>query len=161
MVVRCSHIPLHRRLCGDSAIRQHSISQRYRNNYEAYFRPAQTRILFVEDEDSVRTFGIRALQKKGYEVIGCSSGENALEFIEKDNNFNLLITDMVMPGISGAELTKQLKNKLPNLKVILASGYSEEIVRQELENFDDFDFITKPYSLGDLTAKVFDVLNRD
>lgn len=120
-----------------------------------------TRILFVEDEDSVRTFGIRALQKKGYEVIGCSSGENALEFIEKDNNFNLLITDMVMPGISGAELTKQLKNKLPNLKVILASGYSEEIVRQELENFDDFDFITKPYSLGDLTAKVFDVLNRD
>ena len=119
------------------------------------------RILFVEDEDSVRTFGIRALQKKGYEVIGCSSGENALEFIEKDNNFNLLITDMVMPGISGAKLTKQLKNKLPDLKVILASGYSEEIVRQELENFDDFDFITKPYSLGDLTAKVFDVLNRN
>ncbi len=65
-----------------------------------------------------------------------------------------------MPGMSGAELTKAIKNRLPDIKVILASGYSEEIVRQELDNFDDFDFITKPYSLGDLTAKVFDVLNR-
>ena len=118
------------------------------------------RILFVEDEDSVRTFGIRALEKKGYEVVGCSSAENALEFVEKDDKFDLLLTDMVMPGMSGAELTKAIKNRLPDIKVILASGYSEEIVRQELDNFDDFDFITKPYSLGDLTAKVFDVLNR-
>ena len=123
--------------------------------------PAKTaRILFVEDEDSVRTFGIRALQKKGYDVVGCSSAENALEFVEKDDKFDLLLTDMVMPGMSGAELTKAIKGRLPGIRVILASGYSEEIVRQELDNFDDFDFITKPYSLGDLTAKVFDVLNR-
>jgi len=120
-----------------------------------------TRILFVEDEDSVRTFGTRALKKKGYDVIGCNSAENALEYIEKDSRFNLLVTDMVMPGMSGAELTKIIKEKLPDIKVILASGYSEEIVRQELDNFDDFAFITKPYSLGDLTAKVFDVLNKE
>lgn len=117
----------------------------------------QIRILFVEDEDSVRSFAVRALKKKGYDVIGCNSGENALEQLEKDNKFDLLITDMVMPGISGAELTKIVKEKLKDIKVILASGYSEEIVRQELDNFDDFDFITKPYSLGDLTAKVYDV----
>ena len=124
--------------------------------------PAKTaKILFVEDEDSVRTFGIRALQKKGYNVIGCNSAENALEVIKNDSDFDLLLTDMVMPGMSGADLTKELKNKIPNLKVILASGYSEEIVRQELSNFTDFDFITKPYSLGDLTAKVFDVLSRN
>lgn len=115
------------------------------------------RILFVEDEDSVRSFAVRALKKKGYDVVGCNSGENALDHIEKDDKFDLLITDMVMPGISGAELTKIIKGKLKDIKVILASGYSEEIVRQELDNFDDFDFITKPYSLGDLTAKVFDV----
>ncbi len=121
----------------------------------------KTRILFVEDEDSVRSFGIRALKKKGYDVVGCNSAENALDYISEDSRFNLLITDMVMPGISGAELTKIIKKKLPEIRVILASGYSEEIVRQELDNFDDFDFITKPYSLGDLTAKVFDVLNKD
>lgn len=120
-----------------------------------------TRILFVEDEDSVRTFGVRALKKKGYEVVGCNSAENALDYMEKDPNFNMLITDMVMPGMTGAQLTKIIKDKLPEIKVILASGYSEEIVRQELDNFDDFDFITKPYSLGDLTAKVFDVLNKN
>lgn len=119
-----------------------------------------TRILFVEDEDSVRTFGVRALKKKGYDVVGCNSAENALDHIVADSKFDLLITDMVMPGMSGAQLTKIIKEKIPEIRVILASGYSEEIVRQELDNFDDFDFITKPYSLGDLTAKVFDVLNK-
>ena len=136
-----------------------NVSNTIDRTHTAPAKPA--RILFVEDEDSVRTFGIRALQKKGYDVVGCNSGENALEYIEKDSRFDLLLTDMVMPGISGAELTKALKERLPSLKIILASGYSEEIVRQELDNFDDFDFITKPYSLGDLTAKVFDVLNRN
>lgn len=121
---------------------------------------ANIRIIFVEDEDSVRTFGVRALKKKGYDVVGCNSAENALEHLDKDSRFSLLITDMVMPGMTGAQLTKIVKEKLPSIRVILASGYSEEIVRQELDNFDDFDFITKPYSLGDLTAKVFDVLNK-
>ncbi len=119
-----------------------------------------TRILFVEDEDSVRTFGVRALKKKGYDVVGCNSAENALDHVAADDKFDLLVTDMVMPGMSGAQLTKIIKEKIPSIRVILASGYSEEIVRQELDNFDDFDFITKPYSLGDLTAKVFDVLNK-
>ena len=118
-----------------------------------------TRVLFVEDEDSVRAFAVRALKKKGYNVIGCNSAENALDYFEKDNKFDLLITDMVMPGLSGAQLTKIIKEKSPSIKVILASGYSEEIVRQELDNSEDFEFMTKPYSLGDLTAKVFDVLN--
>lgn len=119
------------------------------------------RIIFVEDEDSVRTFGLRALKKKGYDVIGCNSAENALSYLENDKNFGLLITDMVMPGISGAKLTTLVKEQIPEIKVILASGYSEEIVRQELDNFDNFEFLTKPYSLGDLTAKVFEVLTKE
>ena len=118
------------------------------------------RILFVEDDSSVRTFAVRALKKKGYEVVDSDSAENALEIIEKDQNFDLLITDMVLPGISGAQLTNIVKEKMPQLSVILASGYSQEIAAQEVENTHEFEFITKPYSLGDLTAKVFDVLNR-
>ncbi len=123
--------------------------------------PSQTRILFVEDEDSVRTFAVRALKKKGYDVVACNSGENALKHLEQDLKFDLLITDMVMPGISGAELIARVKELLPAVKVILASGYSEEMVRQELKNAADFEFITKPFSLGDLTSRVFDVLNKD
>ena len=118
------------------------------------------RILFVEDEDSVRAFGVRALKKKGYDVVDSNSAENALEIIEQDSNFDLLLTDMVLPGLSGAQLTNKVKEKLPSIAVILASGYSEDIARQEVDNTNEFDFITKPYSLGDLTAKVFDVLNK-
>ena len=58
------------------------------------------------------------------------------------------------------DLINKIKEKLPDIAVILASGYSEDIARQEVSNSHEFDFITKPYSLGDLTAKVFDVLNR-
>ncbi len=118
------------------------------------------RILFVEDEDSVRTFATRALKKKGYEVIGCNSAENALERLETDTNFQLLITDMVMPGMNGAELASIVRQKIPDIQIILASGYSEEIIRRELANSQDFEFMTKPFSLGDLTRKVFDILNK-
>jgi two-component system cell cycle sensor histidine kinase/response regulator CckA len=118
------------------------------------------RILLVEDETSVRTFAVRALRKKGYDVVDSDSAENALEIIGQDQNFDLLLTDMVLPGLSGAQLTNKIKEILPKISVILASGYSEDIARQEVDNTLEFDFITKPYSLGDLTAKVFDVLNR-
>ena len=122
-------------------------------------RPA--RILFVEDEDSVRAFGIRALKKKGYNVVDSNSAENALEILEKDPDFDLLLTDMVLPGMSGAQLTNKVKEQIPQISVILASGYSEDIARKEVDNTNEFEFITKPYSLGDLTAKVFEVLNRN
>ncbi len=118
------------------------------------------RILFVEDEDSVRTFATRALKKKGYDIISCNSSENALEQLEQNCQFDLLLTDMMLPGMSGAELAILVKEKIPNIKIILASGYSEEIARQGLSDSSAFEFIAKPYSLGDLTKKVFDVLNK-
>ena len=64
-----------------------------------------------------------------------------------------------MPGLSGAELAKIVKNKISAVKIILASGYSEEIARKELSGDENFEFIAKPYSLGDLTQKVSDILN--
>lgn len=122
--------------------------------------PQDMKILFVEDEDSVRAFGVRALKKKGFAVTACNSAENALEQLKNGEVFDLLITDMVMPGLSGADLAKEIKKSLPDIRIILASGYSEEIARRELAGSEDFEFIAKPYSLGDLTNKVFSVLNR-
>ena len=66
---------------------------------------------------------------------------------------------MVMPGMSGAELAKIVHQEIPEIKIILASGYSEELARKELPDASDFAFMAKPFSLGDLTQKVFDVLN--
>ena len=118
------------------------------------------KILFTEDEDSVRAFAVRALKKKGFNVVACNSAENALEKLEEEKDFSLLITDMVMPGMNGVQLAEKVKKQIPDIKIILASGYSEEIARKELKSDADFDFIAKPFSLGDLTQKVFDVLNK-
>lgn len=117
------------------------------------------RILFVEDEASVRTLGVRVLKKKGYNVVESDSAENALDILQNDHNFDLLVTDMVLPGLSGAQLTNKVKEMLPDMPVILASGYSEDIARKEVNNLYDFDFLAKPYSLTVLTEKIFSVLN--
>ena len=61
--------------------------------------------------------------------------------------------------MSGAELAKEIRKTQPDIKIILASGYSEEIAKKELAGSQDFTFIAKPYSLGDLIKKVYDVLN--
>lgn len=118
----------------------------------------KTRILLVDDENSVRTFALRVLRKKGYEVIGCNSAENALETLEKDTNFQLLITDMIMPGQNGIELAKQVQEQIPDIKIILASGYSEDILKGEFTDIDNLSFIPKPFSLNDLTQKVYEVM---
>ena len=65
---------------------------------------------------------------------------------------------MMMPGLSGAELAKIVRQKQPDIQIILASGYSEEIARKELAGSSDFYFMGKPYSLEDLHKKVQEVL---
>ena len=120
--------------------------------------PGEIKILFVDDEDAVRIVGARGLRQKGYEVTDCISAENALEHIEAGEQFDLMITDMMMPGMSGAELANIMKEKNPQTIVILASGYSEEIARKELAGSQDFYFISKPYGLDDLNKKVKEVL---
>jgi len=117
---------------------------------------SKIKILFVEDENSVRAFGVRALKKKGFDVVAAVSAENALE---QEGTFDLMVTDMVMPGMSGGELAAIMKKKQPQMKIIIASGYSEEMARKDLSDDHDFVFLAKPYSLGDLTQKVFEVLN--
>lgn len=120
--------------------------------------PGEIKILFVEDEEAVRMVGTRGLKQKGFNVVDCVSAENALEHIEKGEKFDMMITDMVMPGMSGADLAKVMKEKQPDTLIILASGYSEEIARKELAGSSDFYFIGKPYSLGNLSKKVMEVL---
>ena len=65
-----------------------------------------------------------------------------------------------MPGMNGVELAKIVKQQIKDIKIILASGYSEEIARNEMAVSDDIEFMAKPFSLGDLTKKIFDVLNK-
>ena len=122
--------------------------------------PENTHILFVDDEDAVRSVGARGLKRKGFAVTDCISAENALEHLDNGEKFDMLITDMMMPGMSGADLAKIVQQRAPEMKIILASGYSEEIAKKELAGSKDFYFMSKPYSLGDLTKKVMEVLDK-
>ena len=118
-------------------------------------------ILLVDDEDGVRMVAARALKTKGWQVTECGNAEQAIEQIQKNNNFDLLITDMVMPGMDGETLIKQIKTAHPKIKTILMSGYSEEFARHGSEQNDAFEFLAKPFELADLIKKVKEVLEND
>lgn len=115
-------------------------------------------ILFVEDEDPVRTFVSRALQNKGYKVLEADSGEAALEVLEKyHGHLDLLISDVVMPSMDGPTLAQKVMEVYPDIKIILISGYAEAGFDKELPR-ERFSFIPKPFSLQTLAEKVRTVL---
>ncbi len=115
------------------------------------------RILLVEDEDAVRTFSTRALTNKGYDVITAEHGEAGLAvFKEQTRPLDLLITDVMMPGMDGPTLAKEIRAVMPHLKIIFVSGYTEEKLKDTLG--EGIYFLPKPFTLKQLAAKVKDVL---
>jgi two-component system cell cycle sensor histidine kinase/response regulator CckA len=117
------------------------------------------RILLVEDEESVRAFSARALRATGYEVFEADSGDEALYVLEEiDYKIDLMISDVVMPEMDGPTLLKEVRQRMPNLKVIFVSGYAEESVRRDIEDDQSVEFLPKPYSLDQINTKVKEVL---
>jgi two-component system cell cycle sensor histidine kinase/response regulator CckA len=116
-------------------------------------------ILLVEDEDAVRMFSARALRDKGYKVLEASCGEEAIE-ISKNEKFDLLITDVVMPKIDGPTLSKVLGELIKDLKTIFISGYTEDAFRQDVGSNSNIHFLQKPFTLKNLISKVKEVITR-
>jgi two-component system cell cycle sensor histidine kinase/response regulator CckA len=117
-------------------------------------------VLLVEDEDPVRKFGARALRNKGYKVIEAESGEAALEAVRNAaEKIDLLITDVVMPRLDGPGLVREVREIRSDIKVIFISGYAEDAFRQRLDSDSNIDFLSKPFSLKQLAAKVKDVIS--
>ena len=115
-------------------------------------------ILLVEDEDAVRIFSARALREKGYKVIEASNGEDALEIVNEGTEFDLLVTDVVMPHMDGPSLSKKVREIVPDLRTIFISGYAEDAFRKNLGDDTNIHFLPKPFTLKDLAAKVKDVI---
>lgn len=116
-------------------------------------------ILLVEDEAPVRTFSVRALNNKGYNVLEAEDGEKALAVIEeKGDEIDLIVTDVMMPGIDGPTMVKQVREKYPDIKVIFISGYGEDAFMKTFGEEREFEFLPKPYSLKDLASKVKKVI---
>jgi len=117
-------------------------------------------ILLVEDEASVRAAGERILVAAGYRVITAANGVEALRVAETlDERIDLLLTDVVMPAMSGRDLSERLKLRHPTLRVLFASGYTDEAIVHHGVLEPGTHFLGKPFSGAALTHKVRKVLD--
>jgi two-component system, cell cycle sensor histidine kinase and response regulator CckA len=118
-------------------------------------------ILVVEDEDQVRRLVVAALERNGYTVLQAPSPEHALELARtRSGPIDLLLTDVVMPGMSGPELQHQLVATRGNLPTLFMSGYVTNDIEGGRLLFDGARFIQKPFSVADLTRTVRAMLDR-
>lgn len=115
------------------------------------------RLLVAEDELELRTVLRKTLTHEGYEVETASNGREALELLRRDaHGFDLLITDLRMPEKDGEQLLHEALELLPNLKVIVISGYSDIQMHLALKQKGAFEYVIKPFKIPDL----LDVIER-
>ncbi|MGV3279108.1 response regulator [Rickettsiales bacterium LUAb2] len=112
-------------------------------------------ILLVEDEIPVRMVCKRILQSKGYKVLEAEDAETALSLLQKvENKVDLVISDIMMPGMSGPEFIAKVRENNPKIKAILMSGYAEDVLDDKDYVLDHVDFLSKPFSPDVLATKV-------
>ncbi len=118
-------------------------------------------ILLVEDDKAVRDITSMFLSSLGYKVIAQESPEAALAAVERDggDQIDLLITDVIMPGMSGRDLSVRMAQKIPGLRCIFMSGYTADIITDKGVLADSVAFLEKPFSRGELARKVREVLD--
>ncbi|MDH4232828.1 MAG: sigma-54 dependent transcriptional regulator, partial [Nitrospirota bacterium] len=117
------------------------------------------RILIAEDEDITRKHLTYALKKEGYEVVGTRNGREALEQMEKEY-FDILITDVKMPEMSGIELLEKTRERYRNIEVLIVTGFGSIDAAVEAMKKGAYEYITKPFNLDELIIKVKNIYER-
>jgi CheY-like chemotaxis protein len=118
-------------------------------------------VLIVEDDDSVRKLARTSLEKNGYRVLAAENGENALRVSEAyDGTIDLILTDVVMPKMSGKELAELVKKVHPRAKVIFMSGYTNNAIVHHGILTRGVEFLEKPFTPQNLASKVRVVLDK-
>ncbi|RPH57853.1 response regulator, partial [bacterium] len=119
-------------------------------------------ILLIEDNDELRGSTHGVLEALGYRVVVAASGEEALVAIdEEDGEVDLVISDVVMPGMSGPEIVDRLRQDNPAIRAIFVSGYTDNVVLRHGILEGEFEFLEKPYSVNRLAAKIREVLSKE
>jgi len=119
-------------------------------------------ILFVDDEPMLLEIGAEMLEKIGYKVLSAASGPEALDIFKREmEHIDLVLLDMIMPGMNGGELFDKLKKIQPDLKAILSSGYSIDGHAREIMERGCNGFMQKPFDLKTLSTKIRNVLERE
>jgi two-component system cell cycle sensor histidine kinase/response regulator CckA len=126
-------------------------------NQEALF--GEETILLVEDDKGVRDFTAETLKSFGYNIIEALNGRNAIELIEETKSqFDLLITDIIMPEMNGQELAEHLKSTIPLQRVLFVSGYTFDQLGEDSTLEAGINFLQKPYSIFELLNKIRNIL---
>lgn len=111
-------------------------------------------VLIVDDEDTVRRFVGRVLHDAGYRTALASNGPEAIEVAERLGLFELLVTDVMMPQMTGDELARRLRLKEPKLKILYLTGYSDRLFKDKVTLWEDEAFLDKPCTAKSLKQAV-------
>jgi two-component system cell cycle sensor histidine kinase/response regulator CckA len=127
--------------------------------FEPEFQGSET-ILLVEDEESVRTLAGRILREQGYDVLEAGSGTEALDIARKHGGeIHVVVTDVIMPGMSGKDLVSQLKIARPGIKSLYISGYPDDAIAHHGILDSGVTFLQKPFTVESLTRKIREVMH--
>jgi two-component system cell cycle sensor histidine kinase/response regulator CckA len=116
-------------------------------------------ILLVEDEEGLRQLNARGLASRGYTVLEAANGVEAIEVLERhQGSIDLVVSDVVMPEMDGPTLLRELRSRIPGLKIIFVSGYAEDAFQKHLPADGQFAFLAKPFTLKQLVNEVKETL---
>ena len=115
---------------------------------------ARERILIVDDEAPIVEFVERTLRGAGYQTSAASNGESALAVARASGPFDLLITDVMMPGMPGDELARLLRRNDPDLKVLYLTGFSDHLFKERAHLWENEAFVEKPVTMSALREAV-------
>ena len=119
-------------------------------------------LLVVEDDQNLRDITVRLLQDGGYQVVDAHNAEEALRIVAaSEPGIDLVLTDVVMSGTSGAELVKKISQDKPNLRSVFMSGYTSDLVERQGLSIKETGFLEKPFTRRSLLMKVYAALHDD
>jgi len=116
--------------------------------------PSQLRLLIVDDEDGVLRYVDRVLSEAGYQTSMAANGAEAIDMVKKLGSIDVLVTDVMMPGITGDELARQLRVSERGLKVLYLTGYSDRLFKEKAALWADEAFLEKPFTVKGLREAV-------
>ncbi len=119
------------------------------------------KILICEDEDAIREFEVITLRRAGYEVVDASCGEDVIKYFEAaPNDFSVVLLDIMMPGIDGFAVCQRIRKKSSTVGIIMLSAKSQEMDKVNGLMLGADDYVTKPFSPSELTARVDAICRR-
>jgi CheY-like chemotaxis protein len=126
----------------------------------AALRRGNETILVVEDDALTRQFVTSQLESLGYKIVSAAAGSVALALVDRGVIFDLLFTDVIMPGMNGRQLAEEVAKRRPSLRVLYTSGYAENALVHDGRIDPDISLLNKPYRKVDLAQRIRDALDR-